>query len=510
MSLKKYWIVTFLATFILLPILLSICAAALSVAIVAVMGNRVSNWWLLLTVPLGALPLLGLSYGIYRFGKKATLPDTFLSRYGPFIAPIFCVLVVWLMVATINGGDFSRTGGEGFGLLIFLPFFVLLFSAAFSGAYWSLPVFSIAAYLFFMACFIVGTWRSRRLATQENRKGIYAVALILVLAGVATMQGCAQQRSVLRYDANYPELPSDSDSYKLRRYYTPFSKDSKLVALKTPPSLQIDSDYPKLDGAVALIPIYAAAANAIYRESNAEKDPAGETPREKAVALSETTPAAYKALLDGEADIIFVAAPSEEQIKEAAEKGITYTLTPIGKEAFVFLVNEQNPVKNLNVGQIRDIYSGKINNWKDVGGAPGEIMAFQRNEGSGSQTAMLRLMGETPMRKPLEAEYVRGMGGLVRGVANYRNMDHAIGYSFRYYATTMYRVPGIRLLSIGGVAPTVENIRNGTYPFTSNIYMVTARPLSENARKLHDWFLSEEGQQLIEDAGYVPLKGGSR
>ncbi|MCL2658625.1 MAG: hypothetical protein FWD62_14670 [Betaproteobacteria bacterium] len=99
---------------------------------------------------------------------------------------------------------------------------------------------------------------------------------------------------------------------------------------------------------------------------------------------------------------------------------------------------------------------------------------------------------------------------IIRKVADYRNLDHAIGYSFRFYAMVMYPIPGIRLLSIDNIAPTVENIRNGGYPFTDNIYMVNARPLSENARKLHDWFLSDEGQQLIVEAGYVPLKGDSR
>jgi phosphate transport system substrate-binding protein len=137
-------------------------------------------------------------------------------------------------------------------------------------------------------------------------------------------------------------------------------------------------------------------------------------------------------------------------------------------------------------------------------------MAFQRNAGSGSQTAMLRVMHGAPMRKPLEAEYHQGMGGLVRGVAGYRNLGNAIGYSFRYYATTMNAVPGIRLLAVGGIAPTAENIRNGSYPFTEDFYIVTARPLAANAAKLRDWFLSDEGQRFIAQVGYVPLRNVAR
>ena len=346
---------------------------------------------------------------------------------------------------------------------------------------------------------------------------------------------------------------------------------------KNPPSLQIYQDYPKLDGAEALIPIYATAAKAIYQKNEAliealtaveahekvaearqelfktldsyitsqvfERDekkarevhealeeaekvyekvheevgatlyPGKDiknTP-EKAVKFSKTSPAAYKALIDGEADMIFALAPSEEQIKEAAQKKLTFTITPIAKEAFVFLVNEQNPVKKLSIKHIRDIYSGKINDWQKVGGTPGKILAFQRNEGSGSQTAMLRnVMRGTPMRKPLKIEFKSAMGQIIRAVGSYRNLDHAIGYSFRYYATVMNSIPGIRLLVVDNVAPTVKNIRNGTYPFTEDFCIVTARPLSENAKKLHDWFLSDEGQQFIEEVGYVPIKSGSR
>ena len=64
----------------------------------------------------------------------------------------------------------------------------------------------------------------------------------------------------------------------------------------------------------------------------------------------------------------------------------------------------------------------------------------------------------------------------------------------------------IRLLAIDGVAPTEENIRNGRYPFTEEFCIVTAHPLSENAKKLHDWFVSAEGQRFIAEVGYVPIR----
>jgi phosphate transport system substrate-binding protein len=488
--------------FIFLPLLLN----GILLLGLALFWDRL--WAQLLVIPL----FFFLIYLIYSFGKNVSLPSTFLSRYAPFIAPILFTLVLWLLMATVNDGNFSTHKGAptiNYGLFAFLPFFAFLFMASFGGVDWFLPVSTIASYLFFTACFAVGTWRGKRFKTTKNKPALPMLELIIALAVVAAVQGYVQKRAVLQPDPNHAELREwyDRYDYSVPWHFQEDYEGVKLAVPKTPPSLQIDRDYPKLDGAEALIPVYAAAANAIYRKIETPDDKDNKTDsRWKTVSLSRASPAAYKVLLDGKADMIFAAAPSEEQKKEAAEKGITYTLTPIGKEAFVFLVNEQNPMTSLSVEQIRDIYSGKINDWKEVGGAPAKIMAFQRNQGSGSQTAMLRLMGETPIRKPLEAESIGSMGGLLRGVADYRNLDSAIGYSFRYYATVMNSVPGIRLLAVNGVAPTTENIRNGTYPFTKDFYIVTARPLSENAAKLRDWFVSDEGQRFIAETGYVPLK----
>lgn len=95
------------------------------------------------------------------------------------------------------------------------------------------------------------------------------------------------------------------------------------------------------------------------------------------------------------------------------------------------------------------------------------------------------------------------MGGLVRRVANYQNVTNALGYSFRYYASQMDNNERLRLLAINGVAPTVETIRNGSYPFTVDVYMVTTDKSSANTQALIDWFLSPQGQKLVEDVGYV-------
>jgi phosphate transport system substrate-binding protein len=174
--------------------------------------------------------------------------------------------------------------------------------------------------------------------------------------------------------------------------------------------------------------------------------------------------------------VFFGAQPSKRQQEAAAAAGRKLDLTPIGREAFVLFVNADNPVPGLTTTQVQDIYSRGITNWKQVGGRDEQIIPFQRPEDSGSQTVMqARVMQGRTMAAPLRDEQVDGMGGILSEVAEYRNSTAAIGYSFRWYATVMNGNPGIRLLAIDGVEPTPENIRNGSYPYTVDVYAVTAR-----------------------------------
>lgn len=96
---------------------------------------------------------------------------------------------------------------------------------------------------------------------------------------------------------------------------------------------------------------------------------------------------------------------------------------------------------------------------------------------------------------------------MIRGVANYQNTQPSIGYSFRYYVTQMNKdiSPNLKLLAINGIAPTVDNIRNGTYPYVVDVYMVTRENPLPETQKFVDWFLSPQGQSLVEDVGYVPM-----
>ncbi|MDR1323786.1 MAG: substrate-binding domain-containing protein [Candidatus Margulisbacteria bacterium] len=267
-------------------------------------------------------------------------------------------------------------------------------------------------------------------------------------------------------------------------------------------SLKITKDRPKLHAALAFLGLEEVLVAAVYEEG-------GNQPHylHDASVRCGTSPEAYSALLSGNADIIFCFEPSDAQLKQARELGVSYKLTPLGKDAFVFFVNKQNPVRNLSSKQIQDIYSGKITNWRLVGGRDAAIRAFQRPKNSGSQTILEKVMNGIPLITPPTENYHVSMWDIIEAAANYRNAENALGYSFLYYASAMVRNEQIKLLSFDGIAPTRENIQNETYPFTETFYAITIEGReTENTKKLLQWLSSAEGQKLVELSGYTSYK----
>jgi phosphate transport system substrate-binding protein len=520
---KKYWIRSTLLNFLGLPLIVTavgvplfILAAQFLDVLPEVLPEAVLEVIPEVASMIILLPGIGLACLVsFLYGRKADVPDSFLSRYMPFLAPMLYILLAWPVIWFLWQGYFSERDVFYASIIAFTPHCVLVGFAVFiEGLHEEIPFVLIALHALFLLMFLLGVWKRGCLATRNNRRAVYVLLPIAALMGISAYQ-LEWKVHILPYIGGevLPEIDNlrnrysyrdtlDGDSFYKDREYRPFKEKSQLTALRQKPAIQFTRDYPRLDGATIFFPVYAAAAKSIYLEPKEEKD---KEVRIEAVQFGKT-PDAYKNLISGDADLIFALAPSEDQKKYAADSGLTLTLTPIAQEAFVFVVNAQNPVTDLHLADIRAIYSGKINNWRAVGGKNEKIIPFQRPENSGSQTILLQeVMRGEPVRKPLQRESVAGMGILLYEVANdYHNLGNAIGYSFRFYAQEMYPVSGIRLLSIDGIAPTPENIRTRRYPLIVDIYMVTARPLSGNAQKLHDWFLSPEGQQLIEDVGYVP------
>ena len=171
-------------------------------------------------------------------------------------------------------------------------------------------------------------------------------------------------------------------------------------------------------------------------------------------------------------------------------------LTPLGREAFVFLVHADNPVEDLTVEQLCGIYAGQYTRWSQLGGERRTILALQRNAGSGSQTAFLRFFEQN--RTNADA----------RPVSTSANpFGSCIGFSFRYYVMDVVQNGKVKMLAVNGVSPTRENIADGTYPLVSSIYAVTrADNQNPNVQAVLDWMLSAQGQAILQETGYVGLE----
>ena len=282
--------------------------------------------------------------------------------------------------------------------------------------------------------------------------------------------------------------------------YLPFDENSGIVRLDSQ-TLSFDGlpaeELPTIDGATAAFPVYSAFVNAVYPETTKLYD---------GVFEYNNTVGGYHLLAQKKTDLFIGAYPSREQIAFAEENGTTYAYTQIGYEAFVFFVHKDNPIESLTLEQIKGIYSGKITNWQEVGGHDEKIVPFQRNEGSGSQSMFLRLMGDTPVLEPDTKTQIGGMGEIIEEVADYKNKSTSIGFSFRYYVEGMIKNPDIKMIAVNGVAPTKENIKNGTYAIIAPVYAVTyeGNP-KKSVGQLIEWILSEEGQYIINETGYVGI-----
>ena len=259
-------------------------------------------------------------------------------------------------------------------------------------------------------------------------------------------------------------------------------------------------DFPKLDGSTACIPLMAqmmADTTGIDLET-----------AQSGISVS-TTAYAWESfgLYDTDTKMLVVYEAPDSVKEELEDANVVLEQKPIGVDALVFIVNEENPVTNLTRQQLKDIYAGKITNWKEVGGSDLDIVAFQRREDSGSQTLFKKLLiqGGELMDPPTELAPT-AMGELVDSLAAYNNTANALGFSVYYYIDQMYSQPGLRLLSVDGVMPSNETLADGSYPLCNDFYAVIHPDAAADSpeRQLYDWLDTDAGQACIKKCGYVP------
>jgi len=285
--------------------------------------------------------------------------------------------------------------------------------------------------------------------------------------------------------------------------------------------------FPAIDGSTVCIPM---AAEFVWQFINIDTIPNYNLETVRFLNFS-TTPGAYDKIINGgtkdgaitkwiswgtwetyhfnkRPDIVLATFPSTDELSMASNAGIKLIIKPVCYDSFVFITHKDNPVESLTVEQIQDIYSGKITNWEDVGGKDLEIVAYQREPNSGSQTAMEEIvMRGISMIKPPMTQISMGMGMLIDAVAGYENNTMSLGYTYKYYIDRLYTSPDIKILKVDGVMPSEENIRNNSYAFiTPYNAVIRSTDVDDVGGRFLNWILSDEGQACITQAGYVSLK----
>ncbi len=489
---KSYFLkglaVFFVALPVVTPLVVTLAAqAAGSLAGRAAPGNYQLRDALSLPLTLAAVGCVWW-FGIGRMRRPAALGP----RLAPAVAVFLYSMSVWLVCFQLAG--YRQDALPQAFLWLTFPFYfvnLLLFIAGMTTAF---PYVLLGMLALGVLCLALA---GRKRAPLSSPRGWAWCALPVALMCCLTAWQFHARDAVI--------LPATSAPRVSDEIYTPWYHpfDSQLLQVPAqPPSLSFEAGYPRLDGAAAALPFYAAVAQAAYKGLD-------RISVDDYVRCSATN-GAYERLTDGACDVIFCAQPSKAQLALAAEKGVSLALTPIAREAFVFIANRNNPVDSLTIQQIRDIYQKRITNWRAVGGPNLGITPFQRPEDSGSQAIMrAAVMQGEPLPEPLREEYATGIGGFFSQVAGYRDLAGAIGYSFRFFVEQMEPDARVKTLRVDGVSPSAENVKSGAYPFTVDLYAVTAGTASPNARKLIDWILSPEGQAFAEQCGYVPLTSRS-
>ena len=171
----------------------------------------------------------------------------------------------------------------------------------------------------------------------------------------------------------------------------------------------------------------------------------------------------------------------------------------IAADGIAVIVNPGNTLKDLTKAQIKDIFSGKIMNYKELGGPDKEIVVIIRETGSGTRSSFEEMLMDKGKTNNTEGAEQQASNGAVK--ASVASNPNAIGYVGAGFID-----PTVKALDIEGVAPTKETIKAGTYPVSRKLYMVTKGEAAGKSKAFIDYILTDEGQKIVEEEGYVSIK----
>jgi len=209
------------------------------------------------------------------------------------------------------------------------------------------------------------------------------------------------------------------------------------------------------------------------------------------------------ALINGTTDIANSSRPikSTEVDKLKARYNTLGVEIPCAKDGITIFLNDGNPVQELTLQQLSDIYQAKVTNWKQVGGEDAPIKLYGRENSSGTYTFF-----KDEVVKGDYASSCQTLPGTAAVVNAVKKDKNGIGYGGAAYAVGIKHCKVKKDAKSAGMVPTAETIAKNQYPITRYLYMYLRNRPTGDVKKYVDWILSAEGQQVITEVGYFPVK----
>jgi phosphate transport system substrate-binding protein len=213
------------------------------------------------------------------------------------------------------------------------------------------------------------------------------------------------------------------------------------------------------------------------------------------------------ALMNGTTDLASSSRDlSDKEKAQAAQKGVALKEIPVGLDGLSVIANPGNPVQALSMAQLKDIFTGKITSWRAVGGPDLPILVYSRESSSGTyaffQEHVLQKQDYTKSARLMPAS-----SGIVEAVAADEGGLGYVGLDYAEKAGGRIKVLGVQAVSgSSAVMPTVETVQNKTYPIARALYLVTPAKPSEVAQKFITYAISKEGQNIVQQSGYIPVQ----
>lgn len=213
------------------------------------------------------------------------------------------------------------------------------------------------------------------------------------------------------------------------------------------------------------------------------------------------------ALMNGTTDVAASSRDlSDKEKKMADQKGLGLKETTVGMDGLSIVTNPGNPVKALSMTQLKDIFTGKVTNWKEVGGADMKILPYSRESSSGTYA----FFQEYVLEKNDFAKTTRLMpasSGIIEAVASDEGGIGYVGLGYATQAKNKIQMLGVKADEKGeAVMPTETTIKDKSYPIARELFLITPGKASENAQKFVTYATSKEGQAIVQQSGYIPVQ----